>query len=275
MKRFCYCVFTVLCLAAALFAVRGAANAADGSVYEPGKEAGERRVVAVDGVEYAFRWAPAATFTIGSPEDEPERDSYETQHSVTLTRGFWILETETTQKRWRGLRGENPSKWQGDLKPVDSVGLEEIAAFCAKFREKTNAPEGAAVQLPTEAQWEYAARAGSAEIYAGLTLDEAAWYGDEDYGGTHDVATKKPNAWGLYDTCGNLWEWCSDRYGEFTKEAATDPTGATPEECPGNVRVDRGGCWDSKPYECRVANRGFYNHDRKSPYVGFRFVVIP
>ena len=77
MKRFCYCVFTVLCLAAALFAVRGAANAADGSVYEPGKEAGERRVVAVDGVEYAFRWAPAATFTIGSPEDEPERDSYE------------------------------------------------------------------------------------------------------------------------------------------------------------------------------------------------------
>ena len=101
MKRFCYFAFTVLCLAAALFGARGganAANAADGSVYEPGKEAGERRVVAVDGVEYAFRWAPAATFTIGSPEDEPERDSYETQHSVTLTRGFWILETETTQK---------------------------------------------------------------------------------------------------------------------------------------------------------------------------------
>lgn len=243
--------------------------------FSEGNSAGERRVMTVDGVEFAFRWAPAATFVMGSPEDEEERDSYETQHEVTLTRGFWILETETTQKMWRSVTGENPSKWQGDSRPVDSVGLDEIDAFCAKLREKSGAPDGVVFQLTTEAQWEYAARAGSSDMYGGLSIDDVAWYGDENYGGTHDVATKKPNAWGIYDMVGNLWEWCSDRYAAFGSDRVVDPTGGTEEECPGNVRVDRGGCWDSKPYECRVANRGFYDHDRKGPYVGFRFVVIP
>ena len=248
---------------------------------ESGKDAGERLVLSVNGVDFPFRWAPAGTFTMGSPEDEEERDSYETQHEVTLTKGYWILETETTQAMWLCVMGENPSKWQGENKPVDSVGLVEMDAFFAKWSEAANVPEGVVVQLKTEAQWEYAARAGSADVYAGKPIDEVAWYGDEDYGGTHDVATKAPNAWGIYDMVGNLWEWCSDRYDAYATDdegkgiAVVDPTGATLEECPGDVRVDRGGCWDSKPYECRVANRGFYDHERKSPYVGFRFVVIP
>lgn len=254
---------------------------ADNSVFEQGKNAGERAVLTSGGVEFAFRWVPAGDYTIGSPADEEDRDSWETQHKVTLTKGYWILETETTQKMWTAVMGKNPSKWQGEQKPVDTVGLDEIDEFCAKLSKRVKAPEGVAFKLTTEAQWEVAARAGSEEMYGGKELDEIAWYGDTNNGGTHDVATKAPNNWGIYDMCGNLWEWCSDRYDAYAADdngvglPVVDPTGATLEQCPGDVRIDRGGCWDSKSYECRIANRGYYDHDRKGPFVGFRFVVIP
>lgn len=263
----------------------------------PGEKAGERRTFAVDGVEFAFRWAPPGRFLQGSPESEKGRDWFEYRREVELTRGFWILETETTQEMWRVVCGENPSKFRGSKRPVDSVGIAEIAEFCAALNERVGAngtaePEkplkteksGEATgvfALPTEAQWEYAARAGTTGPYPAATLEEIAWFGDENDGGTRDVATKKPNAWGLYDVCGNLWEWCADRYGDYPTDEngrglpSTDPTGATPEECPGNIRVDRGGCWDSEARECRTAYRGFYDADRKGPYVGFRFVFVP
>ncbi len=246
----------------------------------PGEKAGERRVFTVDGVEFAFRWAPPGRFWQGSPESEEGRDSYENRREVELTRGFWILETETTQEMWRVVCGENPSEFRGPKRPVDSVGLAEIADFFAALSKRVGAP-GVVFSLPTEARWEYAARAGTLGPYPAATLEEIAWFGDEDGGGTHDVATKKPNAWGLYDVCGNLWEWCVDRFGDYPTDEngrglpATDPTGATPEECPGNIRVDRGGCWDSEARECRTACRGFYDADRKGPYVGFRFVCVP
>ncbi|MBQ6829085.1 MAG: formylglycine-generating enzyme family protein [Thermoguttaceae bacterium] len=263
----------------------------------PGEKAGERRAFTVDGVEFAFRWAPPGRFWQGSPESEEGRDWYEYRREVELTRGFWILETETTQAMWNVVFDENPSKFRGPKRPVDSVGIAEIADFCAALSERVGAngavksektlnPEGAeqkigAFALPTEAQWEYAARAGTTGPYPAATLEEIAWFGDENDGGTRDVATKKPNAWGLYDVCGNLWEWCADRYDDYPTDEngrglpATDPTGATPEECPGNIRVDRGGCWDSEARECRTAYRGFYDADRKGPYVGFRFVYVP
>ena len=268
-----------------------------------GEKAGERRTFTVDGVEFAFRWAPPGRFLQGSPESEEGRDWYEYRREVELTRGFWILETETTQEMWNVVCGENPSKFRGPKRPVDSVGLAEIAEFCAALSERIGAsgpakPEktvdlvnaanseevgktGGVFALPTEAQWEYAARAGTTGPYPAASLEEIAWFGDENDGGTRDVATKKPNAWGLYDVCGNLWEWCADRYGDYPTDEngrglpATDPTGATPEECPGNIRVDRGGCWDSEARECRTAYRGFYDADRKGPYVGFRFVCVP
>jgi len=267
----------------------------------PGEKAGERRTFTVDGVEFAFRWAPPGRFWQGSPETEEEREYYEYRREVELTRGFWILETETTQEMWNVVFDENPSKFRGAKRPVDSVGLAEIAEFCAALNERVGASgavkmgektekalnsedsggTGGVFALPTEAQWEYAARAGTTGPYPAATLEEIAWFGDENDGGTRDVATKKPNAWGLYDVCGNLWEWCADRYGDYPTDEngrglpATDPTGATPEECPGNIRVDRGGCWDSEARECRTAYRGFYDADRKGPYVGFRFVFVP
>lgn len=270
----------------------------------PGEKAGERRTFTVDGVEFAFRWAPPGRFWQGSPETEEGRDFYEYRRDVELTRGFWVLETETTQEMWSVVFDDNPSKFRGPKRPVDSVGIGEIAEFCAALSERVGA-SGAAnsvnseksadsarggdlngttavlFALPTEAQWEYAARAGTTGPYPAATLEEIAWFGDENDGGTRDVATKKPNAWGLYDVCGNLWEWCADRFGDYPTDEngrglpATDPTGATPEECPGNVRVDRGGCWDSEARECRTAYRGFYDADRKGPYVGFRFVCVP
>ncbi len=263
----------------------------------PGEKAGERRTFAVDGVEFAFRWAPPGRFLQGSPETEEGRDYYEYRREVELTRGFWVLETETTQEMWNVVFDENPSKFRGPKRPVDSVGLAEIAEFCSALSERVGATETEKTEeslksenaeqenvlfaLPTEAQWEYAARAGTTGPYPAATLEEIAWFGDENDGGTRDVATKKPNAWGLYDVCGNLWEWCADRYGDYPRDEngrglpATDPTGATPEECPGNIRVDRGGCWDSEARECRPAYRGFYDADRKGPYVGFRFVCVP
>jgi formylglycine-generating enzyme required for sulfatase activity len=184
---------------------------------------------------------------------------------------------------WNVVFDENPSKFRGPKRPVDSVGIAEIADFCAALSERVGGKneDGVLFALPTEAQWEYAARAGTTGPYPAATLEEIAWFGDENDGGTRDVATKKPNAWGLYDVCGNLWEWCADRYDDYPTDEngrglpAIDPTGATPEECPGNIRVDRGGCWDSEARECRPAYRGFYDADRKGPYVGFRFVCVP
>ena len=251
----------------------------------PGKSGGERLVVKIGDADFAFRWAPAGVFDMGSPDDEENRDAVEKAHQVTLTRGFWILETETTQRMWKVVASENPSKWVGDDLPVDTVTAYDCENYCAELTKLAQLPDGVAFDLPTEAQWEYAARAGKSCQDSGATggqpLEEIAWFGDQNDGGTHPVGTKKSNAWGLYDMLGNLWEWCKDRSGDYQSDengvalAVVDPTGATVEETPVDIRTDRGGCWDSHDYECRLAYRGYYDGGRKGPYVGFRFVVVP
>jgi formylglycine-generating enzyme required for sulfatase activity len=255
------------------------------SIIKRGVNAGDRAVITVDGVEYAFRWAPPGTFIMGASKDgsgEVGGDvDFGVFHKVTLTKGFWILETETTQKMWTAVVGENPSEFQDECKPVDSVSFDDVLLFCEKLSQSARLPEGTAFGLPTEAQWEYAARAGKTELLSVEELDKVAWYGDRDYNGTHKVAMKEANDWGLYDMLGNLWEWTADKIGKIATDEdgngldAVDPTGATDEETPANLRVDRGGCWDSYDYECSFAYRGYYSGDRKGPYVGFRFVYIP
>ena len=232
-------------------------------------KAGDRIVLTADGIEYAFRWCPPGEFMMGSPTDEPGRHNDETQHKVKITKGFWLLETEVTQAMWQSVMGENPSRFKGDRNPVEKVSWNDCQEFCKKLSQKL----GQRVQLPTEAQWEYACRAGTTGDYAG-TLDEMAWY-DEDWdtGSTHPVAQKKPNAWGLYDMHGNVWEWCSDYYDE--KYYDRSPTSAPENTSPSPLRVIRGGSWDYIAGCCQSAYRGRSTLDYRNDLLGLRVLLVP
>ena len=204
--------------------------------------------------------AAQVTFTMGSPPDEEERIYNETQHRVVLTKGFWLGQYEVTQAQWRSVMGNNPSGYKGDRRPVESVSWDD----CRKFIAKCNAAaRGVRFALPTEAQWEYACRAGTTGPYAGSgDLDEMGWYDGNRGNGTHPVGRKRPNAWNLYDMHGNVWEWCVDWDGVYEGDC-TDPTGPAS----GEDRVLRGGCWHVNARYCRSAFR-FGN------LPGFRYLSI-
>ncbi|MBR0238567.1 MAG: formylglycine-generating enzyme family protein [Thermoguttaceae bacterium] len=227
-----------------------------------GRFAGERMVINVNGVDFAFRWAPAGTFTMGSPESEEERDDDEAQHRVTLTKGFWIMETEVTQKQWIMIMGNNPSNFEGDDLPVENVSWNDCQEFC-----KRCARLGMSVQLPTETQWEYACRAGTTEPYAG-NLNEMAWYSSNSGSKTHPVGTKKPNSWGLYDMHGNVWEWCLGWKAKYPKGKVTDPSDSSK----GSFCVNRGGSWISAAKICRSAERDHLIPTYRYFSLGFRCV---
>ncbi len=196
---------------------------------------------------------------MGTPEQEEERNSDETLHQVTMTKGFWMAKYEVTQQQWMSVMGVNPSHYLGDKLPVGNVCWYECQLFC----------ERAGLALPTEAEWEYACRAGSSGAYGRIDpLEMMAWYG-ESGSAPHPVGQKRPNAWGLYDMHGNVWEWCADWYGDYPDRAVTDPKG--PDS--GVEYVLRGGCSWTAPKVCRSAQRfcaapdhGFYTY-------GFRPVV--
>jgi len=253
-------------------------------------KAGERLVLKIEGVEYAFRWCPVGTFTMGSPSDELGRFERETQHRVTLSRGFWMLETEVAQEMWESVMGNNPSNFKGAKLPVEYVSWDD----CQKFIEQLNshlagtpgAPAGYKFSLPTEAQWEYACRAGTTtalnsgkdltdEGFACANLDELGWYGwfdrrDEKEMTTHAVGQKKPNAWGLYDMHGNVWEWCSDWYGDYPSGVVTDPTGTNK----ASIRVLRGGCWCDHAGFCRSAIRNGHAPSARYFFYGVRLSLV-
>ncbi len=238
-----------------------------------GMKPGERQTITVNNVEFAFRWCPAGSFIMGSPESEKNRYEDEIQHEVVFTKGFWILETEVTQRMYQAIRKVNPSNFKGETLPVDTVTWQETMDFAQELSRLTNLSEKTGFTLPTEAQWEYACRAGSSGPYYGK-LEEIAWSGEErESGTTHSVGIKKPNAWGIHDMHGNLWEWCLDAYREVTKNKEVDPFFS--DVTKSGVRIDRGGCWDSTPDYCRSAHRGSYEPDRKSTFVGFRIVLVP
>ena len=225
---------------------------------KPGTTAGERRTVTVNGVEFAFRWCPPGTFMMGSSIWERDRHTDETQHQVTLTKGFWMMETEVTQKQWNAIMGTNPSEFKGDNLPVEQVSWDDCQEFCRKCAQL-----GLPVQLPTEAQWEYACRAGSTGAYSG----DQGWY---DTSKTHPVGTKMPNAWGLYDMYGNVWEWCADWYYVYPSESVTDPAGPMN----GSNRVYRGGSWFGYSSCCRSAYRAYELPDARLNNLGFRGIKV-
>jgi len=229
-------------------------------------------------------WCPPGTFSMGSPEDEEGRDDDERQHEVTLTRGYWLAKTECTQGQWESVMGSNPSHFEGssDL-PVESVSWEDVQEWLAKMSERHPLPAGWKWSLPTEAQWEYACRAGGEHEGAtafgdSLSSAEANFHGKYPYGGasegpylekTAEVGSYGANGWGLHDMHGNVMEWCADGVREYPSGAVTDPTG--PRD--GFLRVSRGGGWTIHAHYCRSASRGGSSPGVRSYYQGFRPAV--
>jgi len=206
---------------------------------------------------------------MGSPASEEGRDSDEVQHTVTLTKGFWLSDHEVTQSEYQAVMGSNPSEFKGDLnRPVEQVSWDEAVLYCQKLTERERAAGRITAQqayrLPTEAEWEYAARAGTTGALYG-ELDTIAWWNGNAGNQTHPVKQKAPNAWGLYDMIGNVWEWCSDWYGNYPTVSVTDPRGPSS----GSVRVRRGGSWLSDARGARSASRWGDPGDRYGR-LGFR-----
>jgi formylglycine-generating enzyme required for sulfatase activity len=218
-----------------------------------------------------FVWIPPGSFTMGSPKEEKQRGDDETQHKITLTKGFYMGVYTVTQEQWQEVMGKNPSVFQGEKNlPVDTVSWNECQEFIKKLRAKDK--DKKAYRLPTEAEWEYACRAGTTTpFHFGDTIstDQANYKGDFVYGSgkkgifrkkTTPVGTFPANAWGLHDMHGNVWQWCQDWYGgDYPKNDATDPQG--PEKGRVNLneqhRVLRGGSWDDHPLYCRSACRNW------------------
>jgi formylglycine-generating enzyme required for sulfatase activity len=211
-----------------------------------------------------FVYIKPGSFMMGSPSSEPGRDDDETLHQVTLTKGFYLQTTEVTQGQWKRVLGSNPSNFKncGDDCPVEKVSWSDIQEFIAELNRMEG---GYKYRLPTEAEWEYAARAGTKGPYAG-GLDAMAWYKDTSGGKTHAVGMKRPNAWGLYDMHGNVWEWCQDRFGGYPSGSVTDPKGASS----GAGRVVRGGSWYDDARRCRSAYRGRDEPGDRYDLLGFR-----
>ena len=236
--------------------------------------AGERMVRTVAGVEYAFRWCPPGTFTMGYSQEDWQREGEhprpycEFPHEVTLTKGFWMLETEVTQRMWESLTGENPSAFRKPDRPVNQVKWAQCLDFCQQMTEHL---EGFTATLPTEAQWEYAAMAGTDEVRP-ANVNDVSWNKSNSGGRCHRVRRKAPNAWGLYDMYGNIYEYCLDETAPYPLEAVTDPLPARGEE-PG-VHVLRGGCWFFLPERSNAKCRSMMDADKAASATGFRFILL-
>ena len=222
------------------------------------------------GVKLELVLIPAGKFMMGSAVGEKDRVATETQHEVTLSKPFYMGKYAVTQEQYEKVMGANPSHFKGAKNPVETVSWDNAQDFCKKL----SATSGKTVRLPTEAEREYACRAGSTTTYCfgdnENGLGEYAWYASNSDNKTHPVGEKKPNAWGLYDMHGNVWEWCQDWYGDYPAGAVTDPQGAAQ----GAGRVLRGGCWGGVPGGCRSARRGSGFPGCRSGGVGFRVVVV-
>lgn len=217
-------------------------------------EVGENRTFTVNGVSFTMVAVKGGTFTMGATSEQTGADSNESPtHLVTLS-DYYIGETEVTQELWQAVMGSNPSNFTGNLqRPVEKVSWND----CQTFITKLNALTGETFSLPTEAEWEYAARGGNKAqgyLYSGSnTIGDVAWYTSNSSSTTHPVKTKQPNELGIYDMSGNVWEWCSDWYGSYSSSAQTDPVGPSS----GSYRVLRGGGWHGNATGCRVASRNY------------------
>ena len=232
---------------------------------------GDNMVLSVGGVTYTLVYVDGGTFTMGATREQGSDAgrNEKPSHSVTLS-SYHIGETEVTQALWQAVMGSNPSRFTGNSRrPVDEVSWED----CQRFISRLNSLTGQHFHLPTEAQWEYAARGGSKSRgykYSGSNdLGSVAWYHDNSSSTTHPVKTKSPNELGLYDMSGNVWEWCQDWYGDYSSGSQTNPTGASS----GSFRVNRGGSLVSFAWNSLVSYRGCSTPSDRYYYLGLRLAL--
>jgi formylglycine-generating enzyme required for sulfatase activity len=217
-----------------------------------------------------FADIPSGLFSMGTGEDDAQGQEYERPaHGVVLSRPFRLAKYPVTQTLWEFCMGYNPSLFRGRARPVENVTWDEAMEFIGRLGEY----EGQPYRLPTEAEWEYAARAGTEwPFYFGAAADQLsshAWFAHNSGGRSQAVGLKEPNPWGLHDMLGNVWEWVSDWYGDYDSYTATNPQG--PRE--GITKVIRGGAWGSSPWLCRVATRSVKAPGERSPLIGLRLAL--
>jgi len=207
-------------------------------------------------------WCAPGKFEMGSPVDETGRFENEPRHFVTITKGFWIGKYEVTQRQWESVMRSNHSRFKNPDNPVENVSWHD----CMMFVKRINAALGGVARLPTEAEWEYACRAGSdSPVSGGGALVDVAWYDLNSDNQAHEVGRNKPNAWGLYDMHGNVLEWCSDWF-SMPSSDAVDPKGPPS----GSFKVLRGGCWFFYERDCRCAYRLKREPNLRNCIFGFR-----
>ena len=226
----------------------------------------------VNGVIFEMVYVEGGTFDMGATTEQgSDAESDEKPvHSVTLD-GYYIGKCEVTQELWEAVMGSNPSHFKGAQNPVENVSWND----CQEFVSRLNSLTGRTFRLPTEAEWEYAARGGNQSLhykYSGSNnIDEVAWYYNNSGSTTHEVGTKSPNELGIYDMSGNVYEWCSDWYGGYSAGAQTNPQGPSS----GSYRVLRGGSWSNNARDCRVSYRSSNGPNYGIKIFGLRLVLVP
>ncbi len=243
--------------------------------------AGEVSKTFTNSIGMEFILIPPGNFTMGSSTDEPGRYSGERQHRVNLTKAFYLQTTEVTQGQWKALMGNNPSSYRGcgDNCPVEQVSWEDAQQFIQKLNRKELTDK---YRFPTEAEWEYACRAGSVAAFSSgaitelecgrdPNLDVAGWYCYNSGNKIHPVALKKPNNWGFYDMHGNVQEWCQDYFAPYPYDEVKDPKGPPA----GTYKTMRGGIWYSPARDCRSASRFGSAPHYRFLHIGFRLCRTP
>ena len=259
------------CLVCAAFALLLVISTVYSLGQDTARKAGDSLALTIEGVKYAFRWCPAGEFMMGSPKGEANRNDDETQHAVVLSRGFWMLETEVTQEMWESVMGKNPSEFKGAKLPVETVSWKDCQEFVGGLNDLNVAPAGFKFALPTEAQWEYACRAGTkTAYYSGGALNAKLAHFEGRV--TLEVGTFPANAWGLRDMHGNVWEWCLDGYGgDYANAPVTDPLNVSPDQ---SEYVCRSGSWYESAWFSRSASRKHEYSTRRDSNLGFRLAMV-
>ncbi len=252
---------------------------ADWAVEAGRDRAGLWATLGVEGIPHRLRWIPPGRYLRGSPPTEAGRYGNEgPQHSVVISRGFWLGQTPVTQALWTAVMGENPSRFEGPERPVENVSWEDARRFCQALGARC---PGLTLRLPTEAEWEYACRAGTrtATWVGDLDLSAdgeapqlaaVAWYQANSGGETKPVAGREPNPWGLHDMLGNVWEWCEDAFDSYSESALVDPVTTA-----GDRRVLRGGSWNDGARCLRAAFRYAFHPGYRDALLGFRLAGGP